>query len=38
MNKTVKFNERSKSKRSGDRPARSGAEEAVHTLIRWAGR
>jgi GTP cyclohydrolase I len=37
MNKIVKFNERPKSKRSADRPARSDAEEAVHTLIRWAG-
>jgi GTP cyclohydrolase I len=37
MNKIVKLNERSKSKRSGQRPARSEAEEAVRTLIRWAG-
>ena len=37
MNKIVKFNERPKSKRSGDRPTQSDAEEAVRTLIRWAG-
>ena len=37
MNKIVKFNGRPKSKRSADRPARSDAEEAVRTLIRWAG-
>jgi len=37
MSKIVKLNERRKSKRSGDRPARSEAEEAVRTLIRWAG-
>jgi GTP cyclohydrolase I len=37
MNKIVKLNERPKAKRSGDRPARSEAEEAVRTLIRWAG-
>ena len=37
MNKIVKFNERPKSKRSGDRPTQSDAEDAVRTLIRWAG-
>jgi GTP cyclohydrolase I len=37
MNKIVKLNERTKSKRGGVRPARSDAEEAVRTLIRWAG-
>jgi GTP cyclohydrolase I len=37
MNKIVKLNERPKSKRSGNRPARSEAEDAVRTLIRWAG-
>jgi GTP cyclohydrolase I len=38
MNKIVKLNERRKTKRnSADRPARAEAEEAVRTLIRWAG-
>ncbi len=37
MNKVVKLNERPKSKRGANRPARSDAEDAVRTLIRWAG-
>ncbi len=37
MNKIVKLNGRPKSKRPADRPERAEAEEAVRTLIRWAG-
>jgi GTP cyclohydrolase I len=37
MNKIVKLNDRPKNKRGGNRPARSEAEAAVRTLIRWAG-
>ena len=37
MNKIVKLNDRPKSKRNSNRPARGAAEEAVRTLIRWAG-
>jgi GTP cyclohydrolase I len=37
MNKVVKPNGRPKSKRGADRPGRGEAEEAVRTLIRWAG-
>jgi GTP cyclohydrolase IA len=37
MNKIVKLNGRPKRKRTADRPGRAEAEEAVRTLIRWAG-
>ena len=37
MDKVVKLNGRPKAKRPGDRPGRGEAEEAVRTLIRWAG-
>jgi GTP cyclohydrolase IA len=37
MSKIVKLNGRPKRKRAADRPDRAEAEEAVRTLIRWAG-
>jgi len=37
MNKIVKLNDRPKAKRTAERPTRAEAEEAVRTLIRWAG-
>jgi GTP cyclohydrolase IA len=37
MKKIVKLNDRPKAKRTAERPTRAEAEEAVRTLIRWAG-
>jgi GTP cyclohydrolase I len=37
MNKIVRLNGRPKAKRTADRPSRAEAEQAVRTLIRWAG-